>query len=544
MPNFQSNKNNLKLKKFNKLIKSIEYKININQLDGALTDLNLALNIEPNNYLIINEIGNCYAKKENFSLALDYHTKAASINNENATILCNIGLDLLKLDRIEESIQFFNFAIEIDNQYYMPYSGLTTAYHNIGDINSLYKLSIKAIEIFPDKYDFHLNLGISLIYLEKYNEALFCIETALILNPNSIEAKINKAAAYSKMNKRTEAIDIYEGILETLENADNSIKNSIKFNLSFEYLFQGRLNEGWSFYEFGFEDSIPFNQRRKPSRSFKSPRWSGEKINGSTLMVWREQGLGDELLFLSMIPDLLLIVDKLIIECDPRLIQIIKHSFPNVLVREPLLLEVEDYDFQIPLGSLASHLRNKIENFNNTQRYLIPIRSENKDINNFLQDNAKKIIIGICWRSGLLNNQRNNNYISLNDWGSIFEIPNAIFVNLQYGDCESEILEAENKFKISIQRWRDIDMKNDLNTVFRIIDGVDYVVTAATAVSSMAYSTGKTTLVFQPSRNWTNLGTNYYPWSNSMIQFIPEDNQPLSSTLDQISKYILKHTKK
>jgi tetratricopeptide (TPR) repeat protein len=544
MPNFQSNKNNSNLKRFNKLIKSIDYKININDLDGALTDLNLALNIECNNYLILNEIGNCYAKKGDFSLALDYHNKAASINSENAIILCNIGLDLLKLDRIEESIQFFNFAIEIDNQYYMPYSGLTTAYHNSGDINSLYKLSIKAIEIFPDKYDFHLNLGISLIYLEKYEEALYCIETALILNPNCIEAKINKAAAYSKMNKRAEAIDIYEEILETLVNSDNSIKNSIKFNLSFEYLYQGRLKEGWSFYEYGFEESIPFNQRRKPFRLFKSPRWSGEKLNGSTLMVWREQGLGDELLFLSMIPDLLLIVDNLIIECDPRLIQIIKHSFPNVLVREPIFLESEDYDFQIPLGSLASHLRNKIEDFNNSKKYLIPIKSENVDINNFFQKNADKIIIGICWRSGLLNNQRNNNYISLNDWGSIFEIQNAIFVNLQYGDCENEILEAEDKFKISIQRWRDIDMKNDLNTVFRIIDGVDYVVTAATAVSSMAYSTGKTSLVFQPSRNWTNLGTNYYPWSNSMIQFTPEYNHPLSSTLDQISKYILKYTKK
>ena len=114
-----------------------------------------------------------------------------------------------------------------------------------------------------------------------------------------------------------------------------------------------------------------------------------------------------------------------------------------------------------------------------------------------------------------------------------------MFINLQYGECENELIEAEKKFKINIARWSHIDLKNNLNLVFKIIDSLDFVVSAATAASAMAYSIGKTTLVFQPRSNWTNLGENYSPWSRDMHQFRPKDNQGIASTLVDISQHII-----
>lgn len=534
----------IKLQKSNKrlfdsLIKNIEKNLQVNNLSLAIDNLKKALLLEPKNFAILNEIGNCYALLNDSSSALEYHNKAALINEKDPTILANIGIDLLKLDRIQESIQFFHFALELEDKHYLSYSGLTSALHNSGDMNGLYKVSTKAITIFPEKYDFHLSLGISLVYLEKYQEALYCLETATILNPSSIEVKLNIAAAYSRMEKSDLAIKIYEELIFELIQSHHPKAELVKFNLSFEYLKNGFLAKGWDYYENGFNEAIPFNQRRKPYRRFKATKWAGQPLENETLLVWREQGLGDELLFLSLIPDLLKIAKNLIIECDSRLINIIQNSFPSVQVRESKISEIEDFQYEIPMGSLCKFLRSRIEDFENSKFAFTSKKLEHSSFKKFLTENSDKILIGICWRSGTLNLQRNNNYIPLDDWGSIFSLPNAAFVNLQYGDCEDELIEAEKKFKVSIARWNDIDLKNDLDSVFGIIKSLKYVVTAATAVSSMAYLSGIKTFVFQPNKNWTNLGTDHYPWSEYMNQIIPNENESISTTLDIISKKII-----
>ena len=524
---------------FDKLLKIIEKNLINNQITLAITNLNKALLIEPQNYAILNEIGNCHFIIGDNITALEYHNKAALINDKDPTILCNIGLDLYKLDRLNEAIQFFNFALELDDSHYLSYSGLTSALHNSGDMNNLYLVSTKAITFFPEKYDFHLSLGLALVYLEKFEEALYCLETASILNPTSIETKLNTAAAYSLMGQSDLAIKIYEDLIASLTSINHPKIALIKFNLSFEYLKKGQLKKGWENYEYGFNEAIPFNQRRKPNRIFKAKKWTGQILRNQTLLVWREQGLGDELLFLSLIPDLLKLTPNLIIESDARLINILKLTFPKAHVRESKNIAHEDFEYEISLGSLCKYLRNDINKFKNSGKLFSFQSIDHLGFISLKKNNPNKIFIGICWRSGVLNLQRNNNYIPLAEWESIFKIPNAIFINLQYGDCEQEVIDAEEKFNVSIARWQDIDLKNDLDTVFGMIQSLDFVVSAATAVSSMSYLSGITTFVFQPNRNWTNLGTDYYPWSKYMHQVIPNKSESITSTLEEISQKII-----
>ena len=527
-----------KKQSFKALTQAAENNLKKNNLDGALNNLFDTLKIEPKNFRILNEIGNIFAIKNNYQLALHYHSEAAKLDNNESKILCNVGLDLLKLDKVNDSIEFFNYAIQADPNFLTAYSGLTTAYHSVGDIDNLYKISINAITLFPGNYEFHLNLGISLIYLEKYEDAAYSLETAEILNPDSIEVKVNRAALYSRIGRHNDSVTIYKKLITQLSASKNYLINSVYFNLSFEYLYLGELEKGWELYEYGFENSIPFNQRRKPDRVFKVPKWEGQDIKDKTLLVWREQGLGDEILFLSIVPDLMKRVSSIIIECDNRLVDIIKRSFPKIIVRESSNNDNSDFDFHIAIASLCRYFRSNITDFQHSKPYLLPDKEKIPEIVEARLNHPGKLFIGICWRSGLLNLQRNNNYIELSKWEKLFKIPNAIFVNLQYGDCEEEITEIEIKYNIKILRWKNIDMKNDLDSVFSLITNLDVVVSAATAVSSMSYSTGKLTLVFQPKRNWTNLGTDYYPWSKHMKQFIPISNAGIESTLNDIYEYI------
>ena len=382
-----------------------------------------------------------------------------------------------------------------------------------------------------------------MIGLNNLDEAKYSTETALKLNPNCYEAKLNIANILSAQQQNFKAIQIYEDVLLDSNKLSSRLISSIKYNLSYEYLNIGKIQEGWDLYDNGLAKTISFSKRRRPDRSFSVPQWEGHELNSETLMVWGEQGVGDEILFLSLMPDLLLTVKNIILETEPRLLEIIQRSFPSIKVRSYSFSNggsqtYFDFNYHIPIGSLNKFLRKSIADYKNKIPYLVPRTDIDHVFNELIDSNSKKLIIGICWRSGLMNIERSTNYIPLNMWSEIFSIPNAIFINLQYSDCEAELINAEDKFNIKIHRWPDIDLKNDLDTVFSLISKLDLVVTAATAVSSMSFSIGTPTLTFYAGRYWANLGTDYYPWSCFNKPFFPEKSEKLPEVLKKIASHI------
>ena len=158
---------------------------------------------------------------------------------------------------------------------------------------------------------------------------------------------------------------------------------------------------------------------------------------------------------------------------------------------------------------------------------------------NRLKNHNAKLLIGICWRSETLSASRNSEYTSISDWGPIFSIPNACFVNLQYGECEEEIQQAEEKFNIKILRWNDIDLKMDIDDVMSLIDCLDIVITAGTAVFAMAGSIRKETYLYISKPGWDLLGTDYYPWFDTVKVFYPSAGEITALTLSVISNEIM-----
>ena len=117
------------------------------------------------------------------------------------------------------------------------------------------------------------------------------------------------------------------------------------------------------------------------------------------------------------------------------------------------------------------------------------------------------------------------------------QLNNAEFINLQYGDCEQELIQAEEKFNISIHRWTDIDLKNDLDDVISIIHNLDLVIAPCTATAWLAAGVGKPTLVFQ-QKDWINFGQDYFPLSKNVKSFFPIQKDRMAETLMEIRAYI------
>jgi hypothetical protein len=249
---------------------------------------------------------------------------------------------------------------------------------------------------------------------------------------------------------------------------------------------------------------------------------------------------------MSCLPDLVKSELQLLIECEKRLVPIISRSFPNCLVREESIklnssiLEnlADDYDFHLPLGSLMRLYRNDLNLFKNKIPY---IKADNNLIlkmkNALVIKGSTKKRIGICWRSGYINQERIKGYTNLNNWKPILSLKEFDFVNLQYGECEQEILEAESLFDIKIIRWTDLDLKNDFESTMALISNLDLVVTVATAVNPMAASIGVPVFLMSVY-DWPNLGTNYYPWFENVTCFFPKLNADVNSCIPDVAKAI------
>lgn len=530
---------------FNGLIKSFEMANSVGDFEKALHILLKALNLQPNNISILNKIAEINLNLKKYTKSLIYLRRAAFLDERNSIIQRNLGIVYLKLKDYRSAKYHLQNSMELDETNYLTYLDFIEALDNLGDHRGILDLCLRAIARWPNIVEFHINMGAALSGLNFYDEALIALETALILSPNNIDAVMNIASIYSLKGERDAVIPLYENIIYQLDCDRHPKINMIKYFLGVEYLRIGKLKEGWDLYDCGFDDCIPAYIKRQPDRTFKVPLWKGEDLKNKKLLVWAEQGIGDEIMFSSLVNELRKSNINIIFECEPRLIEIFRRSFNDIEVRatsfdinnQKMQLK-DDFDYHIPLASLGKYFKTdkcSLINYDFKLRVNDEKYSKFKDrLNNF----NDKIKIGICWRSGFLTTIRNIQYLQLNEWASVFNLNNCIFVNLQYGDCEEEIVQAERLFNVKILRWGDVDLKLDIDDVFSLTKCLDFVITAPTSVSIIAGSIGIKAYTYQTYRGYDYLGSLIHPWFPAVDMYIPENGESVSVVLERICEVI------
>jgi hypothetical protein len=194
-----------------------------------------------------------------------------------------------------------------------------------------------------------------------------------------------------------------------------------------------------------------------------------------------------------------------------------------------------DFDYHIPVGSLMRLFRNQIEQFKNVPAYIKVDPTLDEKFKQCLSKFKPKKLVGICWRSGKLSEDRNLNYAPLSAWESIFSVQGIQFVNLQYGDCLHELQQAEEFFGINILNWNDVDLKDDQESVAAIINNLDCVISAGTAVAQLTGAVGTHLKLFTP-RSWTLLGEDEYPWASNVEAYISDVDEAVDRLFPEIAK--------
>ena len=136
-----------------------------------------------------------------------------------------------------------------------------------------------------------------------------------------------------------------------------------------------------------------------------------------------------------------------------------------------------------------------------------------------------QLVLRNAWRSKLRTAERRLEYTRLSEWRGIFGVPGASFFNLQYDDCERELTDAERRFDVEIHRWPFVDYMNDFEEIAALMANLDLVIAPRNAVAMLSGALGIPTVMMGNRWDWSDLGTDSYPWMPSVTLVYRELDQ-------------------
>lgn len=457
---------------------------------------------------------------------------------EDVRILNGCAVSYLRLGEYPLAIQFLKKKVSKNPQDFDAWMNLCFAAGSSGQHSDAIFYAMQALQLRPLETRAHNNLGSVLLMVGRVQDALIAFDTAMQIQPGNLDAMSNTATAYSMLGNPEKALELYQRCMEGSSN-NPEFQNSLRYRMSFDLFRTGQIKTGWKMYDKGF---LPKDSRsRNPKRVFDQPLWQGQALDNKTLLVWREQGLGDELMFLGTLREVTARCKRVIVECDTRLIAPLKRSFPDVEFREqsfmvPSMTNTRtDFDFHIPMGSLMGIFRNSLEDFRRNAPFITPDLGDVKEFRARLRALPNRLKIGICWRSGTLSPERNQAYAPISDWEPLLRLENIDFINLQYGDTAAEVENVARHFGVTIHQWQDLDLKDDLDRIFALTHCLDHVVTATTAVSEMAPAVGTPTSILFPANSWTLFGTDRYPAHESVSSYVARQDEGIAALIPVVA---------
>jgi tetratricopeptide (TPR) repeat protein len=438
----------------------------------------------------------------------------------------NAGILLHKMGRIADAITFFRALLQLSpNDMRALYNLGACLEKSLAAAKPSEREAIseesraafeRALMLDPNNPDTHYALANLHTFRGEYRQAIDRLETALRFKPNWSDAWNNLATQREAIGDRAGAIAAFDQALK-LEPANTGPI----VNRGMTYLAVARLAEGWDSFARRAEDA------RFPSahRDWPWPLWQGEDLAGKSILVWADQGIGDEVLYGSMIPDIAARAATCVVECAPRLVPLYRRSFPalDVFANDPsgksALLQ-RSFDFQSSVIDLGRHLRRSMTAFSNRRSFL---KADDDQIrmlrSRYLAAAPDNRLVGISWRS-IAPGMDHQKSLPLTDFQPLLKVPGLTFINLQYGDVAADVANLDRQTGSRIVVDPSIDSLADLDSFAAQISALDAVVSVSNTAAHMAGALGVPTLVHVPDGRkrlwyWFTDG-DYSPWYRSL----------------------------
>jgi tetratricopeptide (TPR) repeat protein len=375
---------------------------------------------------------------------------------------------------------------------------LVTALIEFDMCDKALSIAAQAVESDGASYEASLCLGVAHQKLHQPERALACYESAARIRNDDAELYDARGSTFQEMGRMDEAFAQYDLALALRPDFPLAL-----FHRALARLLVQDFEHGWPDYELRrmSADRVAFPE--------VAPRWDGAPLTGRTILIRREQGLGDEIMFASVLPELLRMTGHCIIECDPRLRALFSRSFPAATVfgaipdrSLPHGIAQRKIDFEIGMGSLPLFLRRSAVNFPRHQGYLNADQGRIAHWRARLAQLGPGLKVGISWAGGVRKTRRALRSIALPELLPVLSTPGAQFVSLQYtSEAAGEAAAMEAQSGIRIEHWPDAI--EDYDETAALVCALDLVVSVCTSVVHLGGALGRPVWVMAPySPEW------------------------------------------
>lgn len=466
---------------------------------NAFAAFDAAVRLLPGDTAIAEDLGNLAHRLGHLDLAEKLYQKCLAGNPGNPEVANNLACVLRDANRYNEAIDLLKVVIAARPDSALLWNTLGTVLSDQGQMADSIVFFEEALKLDPDFYKARYNLANVRLALGEPERALADIDSAL------------------------------RGVKVPMEIA------TMKMAKAFTQMILGDLVRGFETYEARFDPALT---EAVNFRAF-GQRWSPqEPLLGKTLLIYGEQGLGDEILFANLLDDVIEAVGphgRVLLATEGRLAPLFSRSYPTLGIhthrtvsyngRAERFIEFEGdppaIDLWTPLGSLFRRFRTASSQFPDKAAFLKADADRIAYWRNVLQSRSAAPQVGFLWKSLNMAGSRARGFTPFDLWQSVLGTEGVQFVNLQYGDCSAELAMVK---AAGLDVWTPpgIDLKADLDDVAALCCALDLVVGPMTATMNIAAACGVPAWVISAPDAWPSFGTDRFPCYPS-VRLFPTD---------------------
>ena len=500
------------------------------QHDEAIASYQRAIELDSRATAARLNLGATLADSGRHEEALAVLRELAEMVPNEATVQLNLADALRATCRIDEARTVYEKAISLEPNLAKAHNNLGKLLLDDGDLDEAAACFTRATEIKPDYAAAHNNLGNVLIEQDRIDEAAVRYLKAIEGLPANPQIICNLAQARRLQGRLEEAAELYQRAVEiqpdapTLDRLATVLRDgghtdramasycrAIEIDGRFAQarhkralllLESGKFDAGWKEYHWRWhQEGGP-----RPRDFFPQKLWDGSSLSGQTILVHGEQGIGDEIMFATCLPDIIQQAGHCLLTCSRRLERLFARSFPDATVcgmtrgREHLWRPPADVqiDVQAPAGDLPKFTRKSRADFPRQARLLTPDAQQVLQWRRRLEALGPGLKVGIVWRAGAkpLNVQQRS--IGLEQWHEVFATSGVQFINLQQGDHREELERATRASGAAIHHFDDVDALTNIDSAAALTAALDLVIGAGSTAVHLAAALGVETWALVP----------------------------------------------
>jgi tetratricopeptide (TPR) repeat protein len=500
-----------------------------------------ALTLQPDYPEALNSLGGVLRKAEKLEESAKCYRRALALRPNYAEAYTGLGATLHLQNKSDEALACCRRAVELRPDYPEGHNNLAmafTALKKYEDAESEVRL---ALRLKPGYFDARSNLGSVLESLRRHEEAALEYRKAIQLKPKSSSGWMNLGSALRNLRRFDDAKDACRRAIELspdspmerynlgvvhldlceIEQAIASFREAVAlkpemplphWGLALALLANGDLEQGWKEYEWRW-DCTQFHPTRP---SFTQPPWDGSALDGKTILLYCEQGMGDAIQFVRYASLLAERGARVIVQCQPSMRRLFA-TVPGVIATHSPPELLPEFDVHFPLLSLPRMIGTTLQNVPASVPYLFADAEKVEAWKQKLPPTAGRLKVGLVWAGNPEHQRDHDRSISLATLAPLADAGEVTFVSLQKGAAALQSPAPPAGMQL-LDYTADLA---DFADTAGLIANLDLVISVDTSVAHLAAAMGKTVwtlLPFAPDWRWL-LGRSDSPWYPTMRLF-------------------------